>query len=458
MMVYLLKAKNLILGEHARSKKVNKHIIYSFLIKGYAIGVQFALVPLTLHYLDKFHYGVWLVLASMLEWFSYFDVGISHGLRNRLSEALANDDVVLGRKFISTAYALVTCIFVGCIIIFAGVNPYIDWGAVMNVPPGTGEGLISELGDTVMFVFTFFCIRFILSILTAVLYAKQEPSISNLAGTLGSTLALVLIFLLSRYVEHSFFWVAAIYSAAPVLMFALFTIFIFGFRYRNLRPSFKLIDFSYSRHLLGLGVKFFIIHMAMLIMFGSANLVLTQLYGPEYVTVYNVAHKYFTIVIMVNGIITLTYWSPFTEAFVKRDFEWIRNSVRRLELISLYLVGVLIISAVVADPLIRLWVGDVVAIPDSLKLAFVAFVSIQLLAAPYNIFINGTGKVRLQLYLALVSIVITIPLSILFARIFDAGAASVVIAMICSTLPAAIIYRIQYKKLINDQATGVWSR
>src|SRR5690606_7497407 len=255
---------------------------------------------------------------------------------------------------------------------------------------------------------------FILSILTAVLYAKQEPSISNLIGTLGSTLSLVLIFLLSRYVERSFFWVAAIYSAAPVVMFALFTIFIFGFRYTNLRPSFTLIDFSYSRHLLGLGIKFFIIHMSMLVMFGSANLVLTQLYGPEHVTVYNVAHKYFTIAIMVNGIITLTYWSPFTEAFVKRDFEWIRKSVRRLELISWGLVGVVIISAVIADPVIRLWVGDTVVIPDPLKVAFVAFVSIQLIAAPFNIFINGTGKVRLQLYLSLVSIVITIPLSIFF--------------------------------------------
>jgi len=198
--------------------------------------------------------------------------------------------------------------------------------------------------------------------------------------------------------------------------------------------------------------------MSMLVMFGSANLVLTQLYGPEHVTVYNVAHKYFTIAIMVNGIITLTYWSPFTEAFVKRDFEWIRKSVRRLELISWGLVGVVIISAVIADPVIRLWVGDTVVIPDPLKVAFVAFVSIQLIAAPFNIFINGTGKVRLQLYLSLVSIVITIPLSIFFARVFEAGAASVVLAMVCSTLPAAILYRIQYRKLISDTAKGVWNR
>ena len=34
---------------------------------------------------------------------------------------------------------------------------------------------------------------------------------------------------------------------------------------------------------------------------------------------------------------------------------------------------------------------------------------------PYNIFINGVSKIRLQLYVAILSIVITIPLAIFFA-------------------------------------------
>lgn len=454
MMVYLAKAKKLILGGHARSKKVNKHIIYSFLIKGYAMFIQFALVPLTLHYLDKFHYGIWLVLASLLEWFSYFDIGIGHGLRNKLSESLARKDFNLARTFVSTAYALVSIIFIASIIVFALVNPFLDWATIMNVPHDVGD----ELRETVLFVFAFFCIRFILSILSAVLYAKQEPSINNVIGSLGSTISLILIYLLSQYVESSFFWVAVVFSGSPLLVFLVFTIVLFLSRYKDLRPGLRYVDFKYSKQLLGLGINFFIIHISMLVMFSSANMILTQLFGPEEVTVYNIAYRYFTIAILINGIVTLTYWSPFTEAYVKKEFDWIRSSVKRLEYISLFLVAMLIISSLVADHAIRLWVGDEIFVPDPLKISLTVFVIIQLLAAPFIIFVNGTSKVRIQLYTAILAIVITIPLALLFAKVFDFGPASVVLAMICSTLPTSILCRIQYHKLVNENATGIWNK
>jgi O-antigen/teichoic acid export membrane protein len=461
MMTHFTKAKELILGSSTRSRKANKNILFSFFIKGYAMFIQFALVPLTLHYLDKAQYGLWLVLASILEWFSHFDIGIGHGLRNKLSEALARNDTRLARTFISTGYTMVSIIFLSFIFIFALVNPFLDWSAILNVPPGVGSDIRNtgkELNETVMFVFAFFCIRFILSMLTAVLYAKQEPALNNVIGPLGSTLSLILIFVLSKFVKGSLFWVALIFSGAPLLIFLIFTIVLFSTRYRTLMPAPRFVDFSYSRQLLGLGVNFFIIHISMLVLFSSANMVLTRLFGPEEVTVYNIAYRYFTIALLVNGIVTLTYWSPFTEAFVKKDFAWIRNAIKRLEIVSFLLIGVLVVSALVADPAIRLWVGSSIDVPGSMKIALVVYVIIQLLAAPFNIFINGASKVRLQLYMAIVSIIVTIPLAILFAKVLGFGPAGVVMAMICSTLPTSILWRIQYHKLINEKATGIWNK
>jgi O-antigen/teichoic acid export membrane protein len=196
----------------------------------------------------------------------------------------------------------------------------------------------------------------------------------------------------------------------------------------------------------------------MLILFSTANIVITQLFGPEEVTTYNIAYKYFTIAILVNGIITLTYWSPFTEAFVKKDFQWIKGSIRRLNYVSVMLIAGVISSYFLADPLIRLWVGKSISIPTPMKLSLCVFVIIQVASAPFNIFINGASKVRLQLYLAILSIIVTIPLSILFCKTLDFGPAGVIMAMICSTLPGAILWRIQYQKLINGTAHGLWNK
>jgi O-antigen/teichoic acid export membrane protein len=186
-------------------------------------------------------------------------------------------------------------------------------------------------------------------------------------------------------------------------------------------------------------------------------MVLTQLFGPEEVTVYNIAYRYFTIGILINGIITLPYWSSFTEAFFKKEIDWIRTSIKKLNLISYMLIGGQLILLLIADEVIKLWVGDQIKIPLIMKIMLTLYVSIQLLAVPYNIFINGVSKIRLQLYVALLSIVITIPLSIFFCKTLDIGPSGVILAMLCSTLPGGILWWIQYHKLINGKATGIWN-
>lgn len=451
-MKYIDSIKGYFFGDQ-RSARVAWNILFSFFIKGYAMLIQFALVPITLNFLDKFHYGIWLILSSILEWFAYFDIGVGHGLRNKLAEAIALDDLKLAKIFTSTAYALSTIIFCGFIFVFTLVNPFLDWGSILNVSPNES----AELGEVAYMVFTFFCIRFILSLITPVIFANQDPAIRNFMGPLGSTISLVAILLLSKYVSGSLFWIALIFSGAPLLVFLVASIVLFNTRYKAIKPSIKSVNFSYSGKLMGLGVGFFIIQISMLVLFSSANMVLTQLYGPEEVTVYNIANKYFTIGILINGIITLPYWSSFTEAYFKNDVEWIKASIKKLSLISLVLVGGQIVLLLLADTVIDLWVGKDIVVPFLMKIMFTIYVVIQLVAVPYNIFINGVSKIRLQLYVAILSIVITIPLAIFFSKTLNVGPSGVVLAMICSTLPGGILWRIQYQKLIDGKATGIWN-
>lgn len=44
---------------------------------------------------------------------------------------------------------------------------------------------------------------------------------------------------------------------------------------------------------MSLGLKFFIIQVATILIFQTSNIIITQTLGPESVTVYNIAYKYF---------------------------------------------------------------------------------------------------------------------------------------------------------------------
>ncbi|HLI92649.1 MAG TPA: hypothetical protein VKU83_03540 [Puia sp.] len=451
-MLYLTKIKSQFFGGHARTAKANKHIVYSFFIKGLSIGCQFALVPLTLHYLDSERYGIWLTMASIVGWFSFFDVGIGNGLRNKLSEALAKGDNRLAKIYISTSYACVAAIFLTLMVLFWVVSPFLNWASILN----TGQGLAGELGRMMLVVFSFFCLQFILNLIGNILYAHQEPALTNLIMPLGNIVSLIIIYILTLTTHGSLFWVAVVFSASPVFVLLLFNLFFLGWKFRAIAPGIRYVQFRHSRDLFGLGFQFFVIQIAFIVMYSTANILLIRWFSPATVTVYNIAYKYFTIALLANGIITATYWSAFTDAYVRQEFDWVRNTIRRMEKVTYLLMGMVVLQTLLAGPLIGLWLHNAIQVPLSMQITMCVYVVISLIAAPQHIFLNGTGKIRLQLYTAIYTIFMDIPFAWVFCKVLHLGPKGVILAMICTSLPVTILYRIQYNKIMSGNATGIW--
>lgn len=125
-----------------RSVNVKKNIVLMILIKGCSILLSLLLVPLTLDYVDNECYGVWLALSSMVVWISFFDIGINNGLRNKLTAALAHNDYNLGRKYVSTTYAILFLIFMPLMCLLLLAAPFVDWYSLLNINQSNVEGLL----------------------------------------------------------------------------------------------------------------------------------------------------------------------------------------------------------------------------------------------------------------------------------------------------------------------------
>ncbi|HUB62469.1 MAG TPA: hypothetical protein VL978_17265 [Puia sp.] len=451
-MLTLTKIKGKFLGGHARTAKANKNIVYSFLIKGLSIACQFALVPMTINYLDNSSYGIWQTIAQIVGWFSFFDIGVGNGLRNKLSEALARNDTKLARIYISTSYAWVASIFLSLMVLFWIISPFLNWAHLL----GLSSSYAGILQRTMLVVFSFFCLQFILNLIGNILFAHQEPALSNLITPLGNVLSLIVIFILTRTTPSgNLFTVSVVFSAAPVIVLLFFNLLFLGWKYRSIAPGLRYIQFSHSKDLFGLGVQFFIIQIAFIVMYSSANIMLIRWFGPSTVTVYTVAYKYFTIALLINGIITATYWSAFTDAYVRQEFDWVRRTIRRMEKVTYLLMAGVILQTALAGTLIHLWVHQVY-VPLDMQITMCAFTLISLIAAPQHIFLNGTGKIRLQLYTAVYTIFMTVPFAWIFCKVLHLGPQGVILAMICTSLPVTILYRIQYNKIMSGKATGIW--
>ena len=128
-----------------------------------------------------------------------------------LQKQWRKNEIALSRIYISTSYAIVTLIFTGFILLFCVINPFLNWSSILNVSPLIG----SELSRLVLYVFIFFCLRFIFNLISVVIYANQSPALNNLMGPLGSTFSFAGILILTKTVVSSLFWVAIVLSAFP---------------------------------------------------------------------------------------------------------------------------------------------------------------------------------------------------------------------------------------------------
>ena len=437
-----------------RTKNITKHVLLSFVYKGGSILASFLLVPLTINYLDTENYGIWLTLSSFIAWFSFFDIGLGNGLRNKFAEAKAKGDVVLARGYVSSAYFTIGAVSLGLIVIFTILNFFIDWTKVFNASPS----LQKDLSLLMPIVFGFFCLQLVVKLITTIYTADQHHSVQGKINFFIQLGSLAIIWILTNTSNVSLLFFGILYSLIPVLVLTGFNFIGFKNRFLHIRPSFRLWKLEFLKDIFGLGLSFFVIQISGIILFTSDNLIITQLFGPEEVVPYNIAYKYFSIVVMVLSIILAPYWSSITEAYTVGDITWIKKSMKNLLKFTLAGIAGVILLLILSPTVYKIWIGNKINIPVMLSISMSFFFILTLIYTPFTYFINGTGKVTLQMLSILFTSILNIPLSILLAKNIGLGSSGVIYATIICLLPHVLLCPIQYHKIINNKANGIWNR
>lgn len=437
---------------HHRSVKAKKNIIASFVIKGASIMVGLAFVPLTVGYVNPLRYGIWLTLSSIVGWMSYFDIGFGNGLRNKFAESIARKEYDNARIYVSTTYAVLIALAIVCISIFIFVNPFISWTRILKAP----EGMAKELEWLALIVFIFFWMQFVLQLINTIITANQEAAKASFFNLVGNIFSLIFIFILTRTTTGNLIYLGIVLSIAPVLVLLISSLWFYNREYKIYAPSIKFIRLRYARNLIGLGFNFFIIQIAALILFQTDNIVITQIFSPREVTTFNVAFKLFSVISMAFSIIITPLWSAFTEAYTNKDVDWIKGTLSKLRKIWLVLILITIVTLIASPLIFKLWMGDKVKVPFSLSIALSVYIIVASWQNIHVYFLNGIGKIRLQLYLVIVSGIINIPMAIFLGRWI--GLAGVTLANTILFAVMGIIFSIQVKKIINNNAKGIWAK
>lgn len=438
---------------HSRSVAAKKNIVASFFIRGVSIAISLALVPLTISYINPSGYGIWLTLSSIVAWFSFFDIGLTQGLRNKFAEARALNDDNRARIYVSTTYAILCITFTAVLVLFFFVNRFLDWPSILNVQKDLGP----EISALALIVFAYFCIQFVLRIIVTILTADQKPAKASLLDLFGQLLSLIIVFILVKTTEGSLINLGIALCVSPLVVLLAANILVFRGEYKAFRPSFSSINFSYAKGLLNLGIIFFIIQVAGIIQYQTANIIIARNFSTADVTSYNIVFKYFGVLNMVFTIFLTPFWSASTEAYLKNDIQWIKNGIRKYNILNVLLFAGGVVMLVFSDLVYRLWLGEgKVAISFALSFWGFLYFNATMFGAKYVNFLNGINALKIQFWASVISPFLYIATANLFIRSFNMGVYSLFIASIISNFNGILFAPYQYRQIIIRNRKGIW--
>lgn len=439
-------------GKDQRTTNVVRNVVMSAGMKVVSLLCSLLVVPLTIDYLNAENYGIWMAITSVLYWFAFMDVGLGNGMRNYLAEAFSLGDMVKAQSYFSTAMFILSAIALLLGAVFIPVVYSLNLNALFNAHNIDGRGLANVL--VVALVLSL--VQFVVKNIGVVYIAMQKYAVNDFISFLGNVCSLAMICLLTRTTEGNLMYVVTAFTGLPVLMFALAAIPLLR-KHPRLMPNVKSIDWAIARKVVSKGLGFFVIQItSCLVIFGSANVLISHYCGPEQVTVYNVAYKLFNVLVIAYTILISPLWNAYTDAAAKGDYVWIRKTFRKSMLLWLLTVAGGLIALGISGWFYGMWVGDSVSIPFAVSLCVFLYVSMFNLNNCVTYLINGLNKIRVQI---ITSIVATI-LFLLAVYVIKGsyGIVGISLSMAVAYLLMAAVHLYQCNLLSNNKATGIWNK
>lgn len=362
----------------------------AMLAKIFAMAAGFAAVPLTLHHLGPERYGLWVTLFSMMAWLNVGDLGLNNGLITTLSEAFAHERRDLAREYVSTAFWGLWAIAALFAIVLAGCYPLFDWSRLMHIG---SSAVAREFGTAIVLAAALFLVNLPFTIVGRILVAAERPELANFWAFVNSVATLA--GLIAAILAGGGLPMLVIgYSGSQVLVSIASAVWLFTRAHPELAPTCAIARSS-LRRVFGIAASFFVIQLATLLLFQSANVLIAHDLGPRYVTPYQITWMLFMYVTVPQQLISGNVWAAIGDAFAKDDIRWIRDLFRRYLLLSVASGGSLVVVLIIAaKPLVRWWAGPLAVPDENLVLWMGGWAAVHTVMQPVTAVLFGTGRMR----------------------------------------------------------------
>ncbi|MDQ6671599.1 MAG: oligosaccharide flippase family protein [Chloroflexota bacterium] len=371
-------------------------------------------VPLALSYLGSERYGVWMSVTSLVAIITAADLGISNGLLNAISKAHGKEDQELARRYISSAFFMLSGIAGLLALIVLVLQTVVSWPHLLNA---TSAEIALEAQPTALVLLACSLAGIPLGVAARVHLGYQEGFINSLWQGVGSIVGLIGL-VVAIALGASLPWLVLAVAGGPVIGGGSNLLVLV--RQRDwVRPRWSAVDRDAATRLLKTGLQFAILQAVFAVAFLSDNLVVARIFGPGAAAQYSVHAQLFGLAPVIAAMALSPFWPAYGEALARGDVDWVRKALVRSLLATLVVVGgVSVLFLLTGDYVIQLWVGSRIEPSRPLMLGLALWAILSSMGTAVSMFLNGAGILKLQVVLAVLMAVAALAGKVAFGQTF----------------------------------------
>jgi O-antigen/teichoic acid export membrane protein len=110
-----------------RDALIRRNVVSSLFYQFLTNLLGLLVVPLSLSYLNKENYGIWINASLIVSWLQNMNFGMGFGMQNHVAESIAKDDEPTAREYVSITYKYSTLIAAGMLAVASVCLPFVNW-------------------------------------------------------------------------------------------------------------------------------------------------------------------------------------------------------------------------------------------------------------------------------------------------------------------------------------------
>ncbi|KQS93230.1 hypothetical protein [Chryseobacterium sp. Leaf394] len=426
---------------------LNSHIVKNIISKFFGLGVnlinQIALIPLFITFWGVEKYGDWIIISTIMSFFSMSNVGFNDVMANKFIVAHTENKEALCRKYLTNNYILLIFASIVCLLGLSIFVSFFDIEKLFSTKVTSGK----ELVFVIYFLFFQIITAQFSSVLNAVYRSVKKTYIAFYLED-GVKVIELIIMLICIYYNFSFVLLSFLLVIPKVVLWGYKILNIP--KYFNYYFTLRDFDFKILKNAALPSVSFMAFPAGYAIMNQGFTLVVAKNYSAEILILFSTTRTLCNFIRTFIGIFQVSIWPEYSIAYGNKDISKMQKIHRNSIYITVALTSIIGLGLLVFGPLIyNIWTNNQITFNFDLMLVFLCSILVGNLWYSSSVVQMATNKHQsISLFFLFFSM-----LSLFVSHLvinFNDSIIYIVLCLLVLDLPLSIITLTQSLKLTND--------